>query len=223
MQPCLYSSHWFPISLVSHSNTSYPVLIGPPSQWSPKLWNDIANSDPATANCYFTEVIDYFKKIGRPGYKWWLPVCMIFMVLKVMYFTVLLEYFFLPSVIRYFLMVLCMYACMSLSLSLSIYIYIYIFIKWNLSTWPQRVLNTHMRGWVLLLLYKWLEFGLFPTIICIYTYNIYTYAYTYTRVHVYTYIHTYMHKEIREERGEREKREDIYIYIYALPISWNHP
>ena len=109
-----------------------------------------------------------------------------------------------------------MYVCMYVSLS--IYIYIYIFIKWNLSTWPQRVLDTRMRGWVLLLLYKWLEFGLFSTIICIYTYSIYTYAYTYTRVYVYTYIHTYMHKEIREEREERE-----YIYIYALPISWNHP
>ena len=97
MQSCLYSSHWFPISLVPHSNTSYPVLNGPPSQWSPKLWNDIANSDPATANCYFTEVIDYLKKSEGPDINDdFLYVCMIFMVLKVMYFTVLLEYFFLP-------------------------------------------------------------------------------------------------------------------------------
>ena len=127
MQSCLYSSHWFPISLVPHSNTSYPVLNGPPSQWSTKLWNDIANSDPATANCYFTEVIDYLKKSEGPDINDdFLYVCMIFMVLKVMYFIVLLEYFFLPWVIRYFLLVLCMYACMSLSLYIYISISIYL-------------------------------------------------------------------------------------------------
>ena len=128
-----------------------------------------------------------------------------------MYLTVLLEYF---SCVEWFAISLWFYVCMHVCLSLSIYIYI--FIKWNLSTWPQRVLNTHMRGWVLLLLYKWLEFGLFSTIMCIYIYNIYTYAYTYTRVCVYTYIHTYMHKEIREEREKRERREYIYIYMLCL-------
>ena len=30
MQPCLYSSHWSPISLVPQSNPFYPILIGPP-------------------------------------------------------------------------------------------------------------------------------------------------------------------------------------------------
>ena len=37
IQPWLYSSHWYPISLVPQCNPGYTVLIGPPSHWSPSL------------------------------------------------------------------------------------------------------------------------------------------------------------------------------------------
>ena len=35
MRPCLYSSHWSPISLVPQCDPDYTVLIGPPCHWSP--------------------------------------------------------------------------------------------------------------------------------------------------------------------------------------------
>ena len=35
--PFMPCSHWSPISLVPHYSPFYPVLIGPPSHWSPKL------------------------------------------------------------------------------------------------------------------------------------------------------------------------------------------
>ena len=71
MRLWLHSSHWSPISLVPHCNPFYPVLIGPPSHWSPMLpflpcshWSLISlvpQCDP-----------DYTVLIGAPSH--WLPL-----------------------------------------------------------------------------------------------------------------------------------------------------
>ena len=101
---------------------------------------------------------------------------------------------------------------MHVCLSLYIYLYIYQMESVNLTTKSAQHTCADDCYYCCTKTWVWT----FSTIICIYTYNIYIYI----CIYVYMYIHIYMHKKIREEReGRRERRE----YIYALPISWNHP
>ena len=184
MQPCLYSSHWFTISLVPHSNTSYPVLIGPPSQWSPKLWNDIANSDPATANYHFTEVIDYLK--NRKPRILMMTSCMydFYGFKSNVFYCIAWKKF---SCLEWFAISLWFYVCMHVCLSLCIYIYIYQMESVDLTT--KSAQHTHARMSAIIVVQMTWVWTFFNNNMHIHI----QYIHMLIHIQVYMYIHIYIH------------------------------